>query len=716
MQELSYRAEASRNGPLVTVFRRLQRGSPPSHALLAFLLVVGLITLLYQAENWRGKRAWQKCKHQLESKGAVLDWAALVPPAVPDSENVFEAPQVRDWFTGDSPNSFSERFFAANAKLQNSTSHRPVLAQLRIVSPETPRTPGQANLVIRYLAQGPAAFLEAEAAAATANSQGANSEPNSKSPQPNPAEVIPLITMDEVPLPNAIENVSRHGGLTCVLEPRMFAEDPETGEVPRRLPSVSIRLQNVTAEQALVAVLNKYSFELVPARQGQGRHVRIKDPLAPWLWSSPGLREALQRSLSDTLERAVAGAQGAVLLSRTVDQVQPVRIDIRSEQMPELAHLFPELSPRPAWGSGMRFAFEQVTTNTIEVRVNGPVYSAADYLAWSDQFKPEFRLMHEALKRPAARLAGNYRQLSSVPRISWQTMRVLLQTQAQRAQAHLLLGRPEAALEELSGVHELRRLWQTTPLDQITAMMNLTIAGMYVNVVADGLRLGVWQAPQLVVLQKQLQEINLPPLIAEALQCERVDCLQKMTLPADDLGKLLSGGEMTNLWQVFRCPTFITAKLAPQGWRCQNMILTAQLRQNWIDVFDSRRSLVMPSRCDAADLEMQNAFRAWSPRTCLAAALTVDPKLTWVRTAHAQNMIREAFVACALQRHKIAQGQVPERLDELVPHFIKRLPQDVLTGEQFSYRRVDNTRFLLYSPGWDLVDEGGVPERDWAWP
>ena len=66
--------------------------------LLAAVGVATLIALFYTVENWRGKRAWEKCRRDLERQGQVLDWMAYVPPAVPDDQNVFKVPQMQQWF------------------------------------------------------------------------------------------------------------------------------------------------------------------------------------------------------------------------------------------------------------------------------------------------------------------------------------------------------------------------------------------------------------------------------------------------------------------------------------------------------------------------------------------------------------------------------------------------------------------------------------------
>jgi hypothetical protein len=64
-----------------------------------FLTAVGLF---YTEENWRGKRAWQDCRRELEAKGANLDWGPRIPDAVPDGQNVFDAPAISEWFVKDS--------------------------------------------------------------------------------------------------------------------------------------------------------------------------------------------------------------------------------------------------------------------------------------------------------------------------------------------------------------------------------------------------------------------------------------------------------------------------------------------------------------------------------------------------------------------------------------------------------------------------------------
>jgi hypothetical protein len=84
-------------------------------------------------------------------------------------------------------------------------------------------------------------------------------------------------------------------------------------------------------------------------------------------------------------------------------------------------------------------------------------------------------------------------------------------------------------------------------------------------------------------------------------------------------------------------------------------------------------------------------------------------------------------VACALERHRLAHGQYPEQLDLLVPRFLAKIPNDVITGELLKYHRAADGTFVLYSVGWNEIDDGGEPgftrtgaasdsnQGDWVW-
>ena len=64
-----------------------------------------VIALFYAEEDWRGWHAWNQFKHQWEAKGEKLDYASVIPPAVPDEQNFALTPIVASCY---------ERYFDKN--------------------------------------------------------------------------------------------------------------------------------------------------------------------------------------------------------------------------------------------------------------------------------------------------------------------------------------------------------------------------------------------------------------------------------------------------------------------------------------------------------------------------------------------------------------------------------------------------------------------------
>lgn len=55
--------------------------------LFGVVCLITLIALFYAEENWRGKWAWKNYQRAAEARGEKLDFAAIVPPPVPDDQN-----------------------------------------------------------------------------------------------------------------------------------------------------------------------------------------------------------------------------------------------------------------------------------------------------------------------------------------------------------------------------------------------------------------------------------------------------------------------------------------------------------------------------------------------------------------------------------------------------------------------------------------------------
>jgi hypothetical protein len=66
-------------------------------------------------------------------------------------------------------------------------------------------------------------------------------------------------------------------------------------------------------------------------------------------------------------------------------------------------------------------------------------------------------------------------------------------------------------------------------------------------------------------------------------------------------------------------------------------------------------------------------------------------------------------VALACKLYARQKGKAPERLEQLVPVFFKKLPVDPFTGKLLEYRRHAGRGFALYSLGPNAVDNLKAP-------
>jgi len=139
--------------------------------------------------------------------------------------------------------------------------------------------------------------------------------------------IIPLIVMDEVPLTDAIKNLARQAGLNYFLDPKLAFGQPGPDGRPVPQPSVSIRWENVTAAQALNAMLGTYNLQLVEDPKSKIARVTVKDPAAP----DPLVTKVIQLKFASPTNILLA-VQGTL-----TDKRSKVMPDVRTSQLVVLA-------------------------------------------------------------------------------------------------------------------------------------------------------------------------------------------------------------------------------------------------------------------------------------------------------------------------------------------------------------------------------------------
>jgi hypothetical protein len=554
--------------------------------------------------------------------------------------------------------------------------------------------------------------------------------------------------MDEVPLTAAIKNLARQAKVNYWFDPSTGIRPDGHAKAAGSEPILSVRWENLTAMDALISVLTKYGLEYIPdPRTGCGR-IATMTSAGPSMGAAAKVREQLGKMIAGAVEATATGptelrveaALGFKIVAKPLEPVKSVRVTVRSEHTlnsEEVRDFFPRAIDfgKPIHLRGV--SVEAAGSNTFQVCLNSSLYvAAADYLAWSDQFQSDFDAIDAALQRPYARMDGDYEHPAATPVQNFITVRVTSQAVSQRAQCHLLTGEPEKALREIMLIRNLCRLLEGRltgkPMTFDAAMMNVAVTGLYAHTLADGLRLRVWRDPQLIAIQQQIAQIDLAPLVADALKFEPVSQARVLeTFTRAQIADLFLATKAAPFSKPVLLPwektqIFLLRTFASRSWICWNYAHAARLRNAVLEGIDATNQLVFPRKVDAAAAQREKDFKHLTPFNFLAAQMVLYFSSAAMAMAKNQTSVNEAYIVCALERHRLARGQYPESLAALVPRFAEKLPRDVIGGQPLKYR-AENGTFALYSIGWNEKDDGGVrglknenagdPVRnDWIWP
>jgi hypothetical protein len=563
------------------------------------------------------------------------------------------------------------------------------------------------------------------------------------------ATVVDFIALDRVLLADAIRSLATQAQRSIQFDPALTQSGAPTGTLARN-PTITERWNNITADQALFALLQNFGMVLMEDPVTHLDRVTASDSaqarLAAQLFArQPDVHAAVVSLLRSAQGSSVVSPLGYVVAQHPLDQIKPIRIAFRSNSAltaAEIESFIKEFLPVGLFNcEGLVVTVDPAIRGAFQARL--PVESAVDFLAWSDKLEPDFDLIRQGLQRPQAQ-RDDYQTCLQEPSQfpNFVTVRTVAQALAERAQCHLLLGQQDRALRDLALIHDLSRAYVTRPINLIEAMITIAVGAQYTEIVADGLRLQAWREPELGALEEQLRSINWPPLLSTALATERAfDCqrIERMT-PAEFgesltnwfLSQVSASKPVSPLFR-FLPPRWIFPQnhwlmdkffaAIPRGWRYQNMVTEALLKQELINSIDLSNGLILPEKANLYSRDADLALKAGSPATFVASLFAANDTRLVSTTAHSQTAVNQACVACALERYRLALGQYPGALDALVPRFLEKLPRDLIGGRPLKYRREPGGTFLLYSIGWNEKDAGGVPgqgnsyitDGDWVW-
>lgn len=340
-------------------------------------------------------------------------------------------------------------------------------------------------------------------------------------------------------------------------------------------------------------------------------------------------------------------------------------------------------------------------TNDLEI--------AAALLVELEKFRLALDVLHPFSERPDAWFPLDER-LTEHLFVSRQgaTVNGLLRLLRLRASAELALGRPEAAFDDVKFILRLgdlgRRKPQPTSLAY--AFHHLAVVDA-LQPLWEGLSRRCWTEGQVAEAQRQLGPLDFLSDYANAVHADAL-LLAMFVDTFIPVSKPIPVRSLFNDADRQRTLNFLRL-VYPVGWSFQNQAAIHQFRfqttSRYLDV-NTRR--VVGRRHGAKPGGLFTSSDPLFPflMTPRAWQLYDDASESFPL---AQTAVDLATLACALERHRLADGEFPTTLDALVPRFVAKLPQDIITGEPLKYRRTDDGGFVLYAVGFNGVDDGGKP-------
>jgi hypothetical protein len=144
------------------------------------------------------------------------------------------------------------------------------------------------------------------------------------------------------------------------------------------------------------------------------------------------------------------------------------------------------------------------------------------------------------------------------------------------------------------------------------------------------------------------------------------------------------------------------------------------------DGWDPSAKLFRPQTLETNEKAFEKQLR-WGPEAILhhhVVARLLLPALTkssW-KFSRAQATANQVALACALERYHKTHRAYPESLTALVPAYLAEIPNEAISTNAMRYLR-NGDGYILYSAGWDGVDDGGAllsgkpyaQKGDWVW-
>ncbi len=240
----------------------------------------------------------------------------------------------------------------------------------------------------------------------------------------------------------------------------------------------------------------------------------------------------------------------------------------------------------------------------------------------------------------------------------------------------------------------------------IPHIVGATITTQLHGVVWEALRLRALAEPELSRLQDELMRHDCRRRLLHALRTDMAGGVNLLAYFRDrDAGEALAmiGAHPHGASRY-------VVRLAPDGWIDLNALNLVNVTMDHTirPLRDTGLLAAMHGEKEMTSLQMRANVGPMRAALSGFTALSISNAGTVVRmNATAQSINDQALTAIAMERYFIRHQKYPSALRDLAPEFLSSPPLDGLTGKPLGYRQTDDGRYMIWSFGFDGVDDHG---------
>jgi len=254
-------------------------------------------------------------------------------------------------------------------------------------------------------------------------------------------------------------------------------------------------------------------------------------------------------------------------------------------------------------------------------------------------------------------------------------------------------GKPELAARSITSTFGLGRSLSKEP-SIVSQLVRIACQALAVSTLEHTVNRTEFTGEQLVELSRTLVNAEDHSTIFRAFVGERCVGVSIFKAPAAQIFQVINGG--SSQLSVLGIALYKFAGLADR-----DAITYLDLMEGYIEAAQlpthQRRSAV-----DVIDAKIGTISRS---HILLHAIMPAFSRVATI-DIRAIAQLRTARTALAIERYRLATGNLPDTLSDLLPTYLDAVPKDPFDGEDLRYKKLD-TGFVVYSIGEDGTDDGG---------